>query len=111
MTDAGLIPRLVGASLVHLPAVAVFIGLAMALFGLAPRAVLVVWAAVALCLVLGMFGDVLGLPQWLRDLSPFEHVPQVPAEAFDPVPVVVLNAVAAALVAGGLAGLRARAVG
>ena len=100
--DAGQVPRLLGASLVHLPALAVFVGLTMALFGLVPRAVLAVWAALAVCLVLGMFGDVLGLPQWLRDLSPFEHVPQVPATSFDPVPVVALTAVAAALVAAGL---------
>ena len=53
----------------------------------------------------------LGLPQWLRDLSPFEHVPQVPATWFDAVPLVVLTVVAAVLTAVGLAAFRRRDIG
>ena len=28
------------------------------------------------------FGDLLQLPQWLQDISPFEHLALVPAEDF-----------------------------
>ena len=29
-----------------------------------------------------LFGELLQLPQWLQDLSPFEHLALVPAEDF-----------------------------
>jgi ABC-2 type transport system permease protein len=44
------------------------------------------------------------------DLSPFEHVPQLPAEPFTAQPLVALAAVAAALTAAGLAAFRRRDV-
>ena len=39
-----------------------------------------------------LFGDLFWLPQWLQDVSPFEHVPMVPAEKFSWGPVLVLFA-------------------
>ena len=42
------------------------------------------------------------------DISPFTHVPLLPAADLDVVPLIALTAVAAALSAAGLAGLRRR---
>jgi ABC-2 type transport system permease protein len=55
-----------------------------------------------------MFGQLLDLPQWVSDLSPFQHVPQLPAADFTAVPLLVLTMLAVALTAAGLAGLRRR---
>ena len=109
--DLGQAPRLFAASLAYLPAVWLLIGVALALFGLAPRATLAAWGVLGACFVVGLLGDVLNLPTWTRDLSPFEHVPQVPAADLDVVPLVVLTLVAAGLVAAGLAGFRRRDLG
>ena len=77
--------------------------MAVALFGLLPRAVAAVWGALAACYLAAFLGPLLGLPEWVMDVSPFTHVPLLPAASFDVVPLLVLTAVAAAL-CGGRAG-------
>ena len=106
--DAAEIPRLTGAALGFAPALWVLAGLVAALFGLAPRAAAVAWALLAWCTVVGFLGELLGLPQWARNLSPFEHVPKMPVDAVDWVPLVLLTLVAAAATAIGLIGFRRR---
>jgi ABC-2 type transport system permease protein len=109
--DLPALPRLLGAALAYIPALWVLAGLAAALFGLAPRGILAVWAAVALCFVIGMFGELLEFPSWLDDASPFHDVPQLPADDAAITPLVILAAVAAGLTAVGLVGFRRRDVG
>jgi ABC-2 type transport system permease protein len=109
--DAGQVPRLVGAALVHVPAVWVLVGLGCALYGLVPRFAVAAWGVLAGALVVAMFGQVLDLPGWVRDLSPFQHTPQLPALDFRLVPVVVLLAVTGGFIAVGLVAFRRRDVG
>jgi ABC-2 type transport system permease protein len=106
--DLGQVPRLVGVSLAYVPAVWVLVGLAAALFGLVPRATVVVWTALAWCAFVGILGSLLDLPGWVQGLSPFHHVPQVPVAAFDAVPLVGLTLVALAFAGVGLAAFRRR---
>ncbi|MFI8536538.1 ABC transporter permease [Streptomyces aquilus] len=109
--DLRQIPRLLGAALVYAPALWVLTGLTTALFGLLPRAGALAWAMLGLCLVVGVLGDVLDLPGWVAALSPFEHVPQLPADHLTATPPAILTAIAAALVRAGLTGFRRRDVG
>ncbi len=102
-------PRLVAAALAYLPAVLVVAGLVVAAFGILPhRAVAIAWTAVALFFLMAQLGPLLDLPQAILDLSPFTHVPAVPATEPTVLPLVVLLAVAAALFVIGLAGFRRR---
>jgi ABC-2 type transport system permease protein len=98
------------ASLAQLPAVWVLAGVAMLLIGLAPRLASAAWGAVAGCLLLLLVGPLLGVDQWVMDLSPFTHVPHLPGAAFTPVPLLVLTLVAAAFGGAGLLALRRRDV-
>jgi ABC-2 type transport system permease protein len=109
--DAGEVARLTVAALAFAPALWVLAGFATALAGLAPRATAATWALFAWCALVGFLGSLLGLPQWAMDLSPFQHVPLVPAEPVEWLPLVALTLVAAALAAAGLAGLRRRDAG
>ena len=61
--------------------------------------------------VVGLFGELFGLPGWLMDVSPFQHVPQVPVADASVGSALALLAVAAGLVAVGVGGLRRRDVG
>jgi ABC-2 type transport system permease protein len=90
------------------PAVWVLVGLSAALVGIAPRATVVAWGALGVCFVIGMFGQLLDLPTWVQDVSPFQHVPAYPVTDLEPVPLLLLLVLAAALTAAGLAGLRRR---
>ena len=109
--DAGQIGALVGAALAYLPAVVLLVGVAAALYGLAPRAVSAVWVVVTSCFVIGFLGQVLKLPRWLVDLSPFQHTPALPAASLTLTPLVTLSGLAAALVAVGLVSFGRRDIG
>jgi ABC-2 type transport system permease protein len=105
------VPRLLGAALVYAPAMWLTIGLAMAIVGFAPGWVDVAWGVLAACLVVGLLGAVLRLPDWVQQLSPFERVPQLPAAHLAVAPLLAMIAIAAALALAGLAGLRRRDIG
>jgi ABC-2 type transport system permease protein len=108
MGDWALLPKLVGASVAYAPALWVTVGVAVALFGLLPRAITVTWALVFYSFVVVYLGGMLQFPEWTRNLSPFGHVPQLPAESFDVAPLAALSLVAAGLIAVGIAAFRRR---
>jgi len=59
-------------------AASVFTALTALVFVLAPRATLGAgWALVGVAAVLGMFGPLMGMPEWLTDLSPIAVTPVV----------------------------------
>ncbi|RKN22588.1 anibiotic ABC transporter [Micromonospora musae] len=100
---------LCGAAALRLPALLVVAGVVTALFGLLPRwSVALSWAALMVFLLLGQLGAVLELPQGALDLSPYTHVPAAPAVDPTALPLLVLAAVAAALLATGAAAFRRR---
>ena len=101
--------ELVPAALVRTPAMLVVAGLVVAIFGLLPRrAVALSWAALALCLLMGQFGVLLDLPQFVLDLSPFTHVPAAPVDDVTAWPLLALVVVGSVFVGLGLAAFRRR---
>ncbi|BBE24165.1 exporter of polyketide antibiotics [Arthrobacter sp. MN05-02] len=88
---------LVAAALAHVPAAVVFVAAATVLFAAVPRLCIPLgWGTLAAGLVLGQFGELLRLPAWLQDLSPFRHSPAMPVEPFDSAAALTLTAVALA---------------
>ncbi|WP_314194723.1 polyketide antibiotic transporter [uncultured Arthrobacter sp.] len=88
---------LVVAALAHLPAAAVFVAATAVLFAAAPRASIPLgWGMLAGGLILGQFGELLRLPAWLQDVSPFRHSPAMPVEPFDPAAALTMSAIALA---------------
>lgn len=81
------------------------------LYGVLPRALVLAWLPLVLAVVVLIFGDLLQLPQWIQDLSPFEHLALVPAEDFEVVPVVLVAAVAALTSLAGQIAFRRRDIG
>lgn len=106
--DGGLIGELMIAGLAYVPALWVVAGVSVALFGLLPRWTALGWVVVIYSFVVVYFGQILQFPDWLSNLSPFGHVPQLTIEDFNAVPLLILTAVAVALIGAGLAGLRRR---
>lgn len=106
--DMALLPKLTGAALAYAPALWVTGALALVLFGWLPRAAAAVWLVPVYAFLVGYLGQILRFPDWMSNLSPFGHVPQLPAEPLNWVPLLVLTALAAALAALGLVGFRRR---
>lgn len=106
--DGELIGQILGASLAYAPALWLTTALAVALFGLAPRAIGLVWALLVYAILMIYMGGLLGLPQWMLNVSPYTHIPGMPAADFTPWPLLLVTVIAVALVAAGLHGFRRR---
>lgn len=96
--------------LAYLPALAALVGLAAALYAWVPRATPVLWALFGYMFVVGLFAELLGLPDWARGISPFWWVPNTLVQDVELADVVGLCAVAVVLFAVAFAGFRRRDV-
>jgi ABC-2 type transport system permease protein len=109
--DAGVseVIRIIAGSLVQAPAALVLGGLAAIVFAVVPRwSSAIGWVSVGFAFVVGQLGAGLGLPDAFIDLSPFSHVPAVPASDLELLPLGILSCVAIVLYAIGFVGLRRR---
>jgi ABC-2 type transport system permease protein len=52
------------------------------------------WGVFAGGLIVGQFGELLNLPAWLQNLSPFRHSSAMPIESFDPAGALTMTAIA-----------------
>lgn len=102
------LPGILTVAIWHVLPVWVVAGIATALYGVWPGATSTTWAALAAFAVLGQLGQILQLPQWTLNLSPFTHAPDFALEDPNLVPTLILAAVAAALLSLGYAGIRRR---
>ncbi|WP_371865703.1 ABC transporter permease, partial [Nocardia ninae] len=105
---AGKLTDAVGAAAVQVPAVWVFTGITVAIYGIAPRFTPIAWGVLSVLIVLFFIGSLDGLPQWLVDLVPFVHPPKLPGAEFQAAPVLWLLGIAAALLAVGIVAFRRR---
>ncbi|MDG4829762.1 anibiotic ABC transporter [Solwaraspora sp. WMMD1047] len=105
----GQVVRLTGAALTQAPAALVLAAVGALLFAALPRwSVALSWTVLAVCLLVGQLGGILELPQPVLNVSPFTHLPPVPAVDPAPLPTAVLLAVTGLLTAGGLLLFRRR---
>lgn len=109
--DGGAVLRLGLASLTVIPAVLVLAGVAVLLYGLGPRLVVLAWLPLVLAVVVLMLSEALRLPAWVQDLSPFHHLALAPAESVAWAPVLLLAVLAAALGVAGQVTLSRRSIG
>lgn len=100
-----------GAAATALPAVLLLAALTFAVHGWWPRWTLVAWVPVAWAFIQAYLGVLLAFPRPLQLLSPFEHLPVVPAEPFSATEPLVMFALAVALAALAVVGLRRRDLG
>ncbi|MEF2976641.1 ABC transporter permease [Subtercola sp. YIM 133946] len=97
-----------GAALAQLTAALLYLGGLALVFSLVPRATIAVgWGALAAGTALGLYGALLGIPQWLRDVSPFAHSPAAASDWSGGYWMLALAALAAA---GAAAVIRRREV-
>lgn len=96
------------APVAYLPALLCLAAVVAVVYGWVPQHTVIAWLGLVFAVVVYVFGAVLQLPQWLKDISPFSHVPQLPAQDFEIVPLLWLLTAAIVLAAVGTLGLRRR---
>jgi ABC-2 type transport system permease protein len=102
------ITRLTAAGVATLPAVAVIGSIAVVLYGWRPRTVPMAWGVLGAVTVVAILAEVLRLPQWVRQVSPFTHLAGVPAEAVNWASVFWLLLLAGVLTVIGMWGFERR---
>lgn len=103
--------EMVAGALVQIPAVWVVTALALLAASVRSRWAVAGWVLVVAFFVLGPLAELLRLPGWVAGLSPYAHVPKVPAEAFRPTPEVVLVLLATLLLVAAWWRYRERDIG
>lgn len=106
--DSVWIGDMSAAALAYLPAIALYGAFALALYGLHPRVASFAWVLVVYTALVTFLGDLLGLPDGAKDVSPLHHVPLLPSAALEGPPLLVMGLVAVVLVGVGLTALRRR---
>ncbi|WP_246284476.1 ABC transporter permease [Gordonia asplenii] len=99
------------AAAVQIPAALVLAGIVAVLYGAKPAWTLGAWLVLIVAFLVGPLGALFNLPQWARDISPFTHVPMVPAEPMRWLPIILLTLIAIAAAAIGWRSFTQRDVG
>ena len=105
------LPGILAAALAQVPSVWLVAALAVAAYTLGSRWAVAGWALVAGFLTLGQLGELLRLPRWLVEASPYVHAPRMPAQPFDPAAATWLTALAAVVLLGSWLRYRVRDIG
>ena len=108
--DSSQIGRVTIAALAQIPATWVVASVVMLLFGWVPRLTYAAWGVFLAFVALGEFGVLWNAPQWLMDLSPFQHSPLLPVGTSGITPLVWLTFAAAAATVVGYIGWQRRDV-
>ncbi|MEO9014643.1 MAG: ABC transporter permease [Terrimesophilobacter sp.] len=98
--DPGQAGRFVWASLAYWPSALLVIAVVVLCAAAIPRvAATVTWVLYGAAVIVSMFGDLFGLPDWVSQNTPFTAIPRLGMD-FTPLPLVVIAALAVA--AGGV---------
>lgn len=97
-----------GAGIVYLPAMVAMTGLATFLIGVVPKLTSISWGYLIYSFIVVYFGDLLDAPHWMKDITPFGNIPQIPVEDMDFMTVSLLLIVTIILIVVGLTGYRRR---
>jgi ABC-2 type transport system permease protein len=106
--DFGAIGRLLAATAIYIGPVLVLASVSWLVYAARPLWAAFGWLTLAYCFVVLFFATVFRMPQWAQNVSPFHHMPLMPAADFRAAPVLVVLAVALALGAAGLVAVRRR---
>ncbi|MGM0875687.1 MAG: ABC transporter permease [Bacillota bacterium] len=108
MNDAIPFTMMFEAAMVYLPAIWMMIGLAVLLVGLFPEFTSLTWLYLGYSFLVVYLGGLLQFPEWMRKLSPFGQIPQLPVEEMNFLKVFTLTCLAVVLMVIGFIGYRKR---
>lgn len=108
MDDGIAFDTLYRAAMVYLPAVWIMIGIAALFMGMAPKLTGLTWIYLAYSFVVVYLGGLLQFPDWMGNLSPFGHIPQIPVEDMDFMKVSILTIIAMVIMVVGFVGYNKR---
>jgi ABC-2 type transport system permease protein len=103
--------RLVASPIAQAPAVWTVTALCLLCYALRSRWAVLGWGLVVLFATLGQIGELLQLPDWTLQLSPYTHSPVMPLQPFELGPALALSGIAAAVLVAAWLRFRDRDIG
>ncbi|SDI03964.1 ABC-2 type transport system permease protein [Alteribacillus bidgolensis] len=92
------------AAMVYLPAIGIMTGIAVLLVGFAPNASGLTWLYLGYSFIVVYLGGLFQFEDWVGNLSPYAHIPQIPVEDMDLMKVSILTMITIVLLAAGFIG-------
>lgn len=86
----------------------ILIGLAVFLIGFMPKLAGLTWLYLGYSFLVVYMGAMLELPDWLANLSPFGHIPQIPVEEINILSLVILTIISILLIVADFIGYNRR---
>lgn len=108
MEEAIPVSKMLSAALVYLPAIWMMVGLAVFLIGFAPKLTGFSYLYLTYSFFVVYLGALLQLPDWMGELSPFGHIPQLPVDDMNYPVVSLLTMIALLLIMAGFIGYKNR---
>lgn len=105
---ADQIGALTAGALVFVPGVLLVVGLGMVLIGWAPNAFGLIWVVVGWTIFASWIGPLFNLPDWVLRLTPWGHLPHLPADPLTWTAILIESGVAIVAIALGMVGYRRR---
>lgn len=91
IVEGGLsLSTILSSSFAYFPAFLVIFSLVCLCIGIYPKASIAVWLYYAFSFVLAYLANLLNLPEWVRKISVYAHIPQIPLEDFKLLPSIIL---------------------
>lgn len=106
--DDSYVIDFLAAAVAYAPALWLTIGVAALLFGLSPRWGVLAWLLPVYGFIVGYLGTLLQFPDWMVNLSPFGHIPGLPVDPMEWLPIVLLTLAGVGLTIVGMALFRRR---
>ncbi|WP_152655978.1 ABC transporter permease [Oceanobacillus sp. CFH 90083] len=97
-----------GASVVYIPALLLVLGIAVLLIGWLPKATSLVWVFLVYGFIVIYLGDILELPDWVRNLSVYEYIPAYPNEELSYPVLLILSGISILMMVIGALGYKRR---
>mgnify|MGYP003451036003 CR=1 FL=1 len=96
---AGGLSDAIVAELVRVPPAWLLAAVGILLVSWRPAWFRLAWLLILVSVIFGIYGDLLGIPESLRGISVFQHVPNLPIEPLSWTPLIAMSAIALGILA------------
>ena len=98
----------ISSAIVYLPAMWLLVAFAVFFIGVLPKATGFIWFYVIYCFIVIYLGGILDFPKWMNAISPFDHIPQIPADDMKVIPLITLTIMTLLITLLGFVGYKRR---
>lgn len=97
---------MIKSGIVYIPAIITFVGIGVLLIGWLNKGHFIVYLYLGYTFFVVYLGQLLDVKEWLKNLTPFQHIPEIPVDKMDYMGISVLIVISIIMIIVGLIGFR-----